>query len=280
MAYRFRKKDKSAGHAARRIAREQVDKAIAAIDAADPSSDAIGQVRERCRRVVSVVELLGELHSTGREEARAFTRISEELAGPGNVLALAEIRRSIESELSKRHTSGADAEAEIHNGAITAQLGRIRRRLVKARKRIESWQIAGTPIPQLWQQVQEARAHIAEDFPDFGADLHGQDLHRFRKRIRTYWHHLRLFRALGGPEVSEQEKTTRQLVNLIGRLRDIEQFEQRLAQSPDATTDPKTAQQFAVFCRRETTVLRGKIGRLARSVLNGRQDTLPKRARR
>ena len=52
MAYRFRRKDRSVEHALRRIAREQVDKAVTSIDdEEDQTSETIHDVRRRCKKL-------------------------------------------------------------------------------------------------------------------------------------------------------------------------------------------------------------------------------------
>ena len=270
MAYRFRKKDKSLGHAARRMARDQVDKAIAAVDEADPATEAVREVRERCRRIIGIVGLLEPLYGSAQKEIRAFGKMRDELAAASNVLALADIRNSIDTELAGKVRSFTSPDNNLDREDTEAQLARIRRRLVKSRKRIEGWKISDKPVAKIWDVVLEQRHWISEEFPNLCQGLKGDDLHKFRKRVRAHWHHLRMFRAIGSNEVPVQERSAKQLVELLGRLRDIEQLELRLVQSPGGADKSKKAQAVMAFCKREKTVLRGKTTRLAKTVLEHR----------
>ena len=81
MAYRFRRKDRSVEHALRRIAREQVDKAVSSIDDEEDQAATIHDVRRRCKKLRGLIRLVGLSFEAYRDENADFREIGKLLGG-------------------------------------------------------------------------------------------------------------------------------------------------------------------------------------------------------
>lgn len=312
MAYRFRKKDKSLGHGARRIAREQVDKAIAAIDENGAPEQAVREIRERCRRIISLLRLVRAQHGEYDKEHKFFHRIQRDLGAAGDGRSIDEAFRAIRSQLSKKnqrqldlgqHESLAIDDAEM----LISQLAKIRRRFVKARKRIGNWQFApahtnadtdapthtnadtDTPAPsddahapadtnsdhaQLARAFTTTLGDARQLYEQAGPEFSESELHQLRKLIRTHWHHLRLFRSAGPAAMRRREKHARQTVQTMGQQRDLLLFGGRFEQAPHNFGNRQSIAVIDTLYRRDRIVLHGKACRQLDQLFSTRDDKI------
>ncbi|KHK89537.1 CHAD domain-containing protein [Novosphingobium malaysiense] len=241
MAYKFKASDGSVQRAVRRIAREQIDGALHAIETKDRDT-ARHEVRKACKKIRALVRLVRPAFSDYSSENAEYRDIARLLAGgrdarvlidtfdklTGNVSAdgdLADspaVRKHLEQDLACVE-QGASAETHLHEA---------RARLQKARKRIASWQLdeeewaaLGPGLGKVLRRARKARRKTSDDPAPV-------QFHELRKRIKYHWYHARLFKSVWPEMMKPRAAELSRAADLLGLHHDISVFEERLARLP------------------------------------------------
>ncbi|MEJ2456681.1 MAG: CHAD domain-containing protein [Novosphingobium sp.] len=237
MAYRFRPGDRTMQRAVRRIAREQIDGALAAV--ADKSRDkAIHEVRKACKKLRALLRLVRPAfpdypyeNAAFRDTARllAFTRDAKVLLDTFDLVTAGapDDFDGTQALYLREHFAGELAQA-AQEDAVEARLAQVRELLTTARERVSGWTLAdkgwdaiGPGLGKILRQAETAY-RSAMHTPDA---LH---YHELRKRMKYHWYHARLlvpvWPELMQPRVAELSR----LADLLGLHHDICVFEGRL----------------------------------------------------
>ncbi len=271
MPYRFKPKDDSITHAARRVITEQLDRAIAEIDATEgpkPKLDrptAVHQVRKRCKKARAVLRLVKHAYA---DYARDKDHLRDTAAAPGGLRdATAHLEAydrlmghfqdqvdrpafaPIRAWLTRERTALAEAvDAE-------ALLAQARKDLDKARTRAQNMHLAKPGFDALadglTQYYDRGRSAIRRPDDRPTAD----DLHDWRKRAKDHRYHTRLLTSLWPDAMIAHRDAVTDLGELLGEDRDLILLRERITTS-DTPVDPKTADAFiALLDRRRAEYL-------------------------
>ena len=242
MAYRLKHKDSSVGDAVRRIADEQIGKALASIDSAE-RAEAVHDVRKRCKKLRGLIRLVRPAFGDYSDENAAFRDIARMISGARD----AKVMQDTYDLLMADHDGSLDRTAlgpirrqftmerksRIEDGDVDDHLDEARERLVEARERAQSWTldddgwdaVAGG-LKKTYGRAVDA-AEKARDCPD------GEQFHELRKRVKYHWYHCRLLENLWPDMMATRKHAAKQLSDILGDHHDLHVFAGRLAQDPD-----------------------------------------------
>ena len=242
MAYRLKRKDDGVGNAFRRIANEQIGKALASIDSAQ-RAEAVHDVRKRCKKLRGLIRLVRPAFGGYSDENAAFRGIAKMISGARD----AKVMQDTYDLLMADHDGSLDRTAlgpirrqftmerksRIEDGDVDDHLDEARERLVEARERAQSWTldddgwdaVAGG-LKKTYGRAVDA-AEKARDCPD------GEQFHELRKRVKYHWYHCRLLENLWPDMMAARKHAAKQLSDILGDHHDLHVFAGRLAQDPD-----------------------------------------------
>ncbi|WP_099866752.1 CHAD domain-containing protein [Pararhizobium haloflavum] len=268
MAYRFKPGTRAVGKALRRIAAEQVDKAIAELEDGDLAAPVrVHQARKRLKKLRGLVRLVRPVFPAGKRENAACREIASALspyrddavmtnvydalcaanAGGIDRPALAPVRRALTGQRSVAADTG-DIDAAL-TGALDA--------LREMRARIDGWHLSQTGFAALGKGL-AATYGAARDGLDRAVETPAgpervEALHAWRKQVKYHSQHARLL-ALAWPEATGPHiAAARALAAMLGEHHDACVFAERMA---DPAAGPVEARgTLAVLATRRAAAL-------------------------
>ncbi|MFG0325891.1 MAG: CHAD domain-containing protein [Phycisphaerales bacterium JB037] len=275
MPYRFRSHDRSTAHAVRRIAREQLARAIREID--DPSlpvDDKVHQVRKRCKKVRALLRLVrGSLADSSPENR--FLRDTARLLAP---LRDADVRAATYDKLLDHHASQVNRQAFAPiRAALTRRsdklaeridpgdrLDQARARLADIRKRAKSWKLSSKGFAALEKGLARTYRRAREDRAAPGTPP--EQRHEWRKRIKDHWYHTRLLDRIWPQQMHARREMAHDLAELLGDEHDLVVLRDTIVRTPDLA-DPDTVQAFLALLDRRSLELAARAEPLADRLL-------------
>ena len=244
MSYRF-ERDESIPGASRRIACEQLERALAAL--ADPdelgAEETIHDVRKRCKKLRGLVRLvrpgLGDeydhANAAFRDAARELSPLRDAHALQGTFGDLVEAEsgqqpRGTAAVMRALEEQAADASRGLREG--DERLARAAALLEGARARIDGWPLDDDPdvleagIAKTYRRARNA----------FRASLEAPStatLHEWRKRVKYGWYHARLLRDSAPSVLGPLAKRFHDLSGALGDDHDLAVFVEALREEPD-----------------------------------------------
>ena len=216
-----------------RVAREQIDRALAEIDDADTGPhQTVHQVRKRCKKVRALARLVrtsfagySETNAAFRDAARrisdlrdakvrvdSFDRLVSEHDDALDVSALRPIRRA----LVKRRESRVHGEVEA--GQVLAE---VRSDLVAIRGTVGEWELDDdsfdTVAGSFAKTYRRARNRMAEAYDEPSAER----FHEWRKRAKYHRYQVRLLRPLWPTVMNAWRHSLHDLTDLLGDGNDL-----------------------------------------------------------
>lgn len=243
MAYRLIRKDASVESAVRRIAREQIDAAVQAID--DPAAApvaAIHELRKYCKKVRGLLRLVRPTFADYATENAAFRDIARGVSPMRD----ADVLIATYDDVVARYADQVERPA----------LGVIRRRLMLRRKALASGHDPATLLAQCRQPLLQAAERAGEwrlDADGFAAMHDGlrktyrrarkamrdakrspspDNFHAWRKRCKDHWYHARLLRPIWPEPMRAHADCAGALGDVLGGHHDLAVFGETLAARP------------------------------------------------
>lgn len=199
MTYQFELTDKTVQAGARRIAVQEVDVALAALDDADrPLAERIHAARKAVKKLRGLIRLVRPGFPGYRAENAALRSAGRRLAG----LRESEVARATLATLVRaaQIPEGETAEiaAPVHDRhaaeleALEQAIGEFRAALEATRGRAAKWRIEGREfravekgLSETWAKARKAMKRAAKRGRD-------EDFHAWRKRVKDHWYQVRL----------------------------------------------------------------------------------------
>lgn len=238
MSFKFRIGE-SAGDGIRRMAREQIDKALDEI--ADSGLDqhaTVHQVRKRCKKVRALLRLArGDLDNSGndyRRENACFRDAARSLSNVRDAEALVEtydmlvdtysrqsnrqrlkkVRDTLEARKQKMAEQDVDLEERIEAFAATMH---------EARKRVANWPIGDSfaaLAPGLKKNYRQGRKAMKKSAraPDT------QNFHEWRKRVKYHLYHVQVLRPIWDAVLDDWRDEIKRLGEDLGDDHDLAVF--------------------------------------------------------
>lgn len=214
MTARFRRKDDTVEAGVRRIALDEIDRAITAIDAVDRTTERkVHDVRQQCKKLRALIRLVRPALTGFDVMDTEFRAIARSLSGARDAkvtietfdlltqaggkrlddIDIAAIRRRLEIAL-RRHAGPGD------------KLSACRARLVEARAQVKHWTLAEADwaaiaggLARTYRRARRAMAEAAVE-----TDPHAS--HVWRKHAKYHWHHVRLLQAIQPRRLRDRAK--------------------------------------------------------------------------
>lgn len=244
MAYRLRR-TKSVQKSVRKVAREQIEKAIAEInDESINRHEVVHQVRKRCKKLRGLIRLVRPNFDRYAEENAAFRKIARELSyardaqsmldcfddllehfvdqiDPDAFTPLREILRNRRDEVA------ADEEG------LAQRLEETLKHLQEARTRVDSWKIDETGFSALNGGLKKTYGRACDAIEEAYAEPTAENFHEWRKRVKYHWYHARLLRQIWEPMLKAQRKAAAELADLLGDEHDLAVLRETLLSDPE-----------------------------------------------
>jgi len=237
MPFRFRRSDGTVEAGVRRIACEQIDRALEAIRAADEdrAEQAVHEVRRRIKAVRALLRLVRPAFAGFDLENAAFRDMGRMLAPARDGKILTDTLDALAGQSDVPLDAQRIASLRKRLGGAAAQsrplhrvLAQCEEALIAARVRAAGWSLQADGWDALdvgFARTVRAARRAMRDLAESG-DPHCS--HEWRKQVKYHWHHMRLLRGVADrPAETRIERATR-LADLLGDRHDLDLFVETL----------------------------------------------------
>ncbi|MFH5804066.1 CHAD domain-containing protein [Alienimonas sp. DA493] len=282
MSYRF-EQDESVADGLRRIAAEQLDKALAEADAAvggDPDADpaeAVHEVRKRGKKLRALIRLVRPAFPAYADENAAIRDAARRLSDLRDATAVIEThdllmdryeefveRRAfgpIRAALTRRrkqleapdvHGSGEGAPVAERLVAAGADLRRVRERVDGWTLEEDGFDAFAGGFAKTYKRARKAMA-AAVDRPT------GKRFHEWRKRAKYHRYHLRLLREAWPEVLGPRRDEAKALSDVLGEEHDLTVYAALVLDAPDPpASDPRGREALRGLLRAYQDALRSE----------------------
>jgi CHAD domain-containing protein len=233
MAFRLRRKEPVA-EGVRRIAREEIEVALARIASGEAPPDVIvHESRKHCKKLRGLVRLVRPALGDRFEEEDVWWReASQELS----LVRDADVLLQTVDKLLARFHDEADPARYVpvrqalqeHRGRVAEEAGDVHARLEQfsqqlreGRQRVDAWEIAGAGFeaiaPGLKQTYRRGRRAMRRAYND----PEPENFHEWRKHAKYHWHQMRLLGGLWKQEMQVRRDAADFLSDLLGDDHDL-----------------------------------------------------------
>ncbi len=265
--------------AVRRIASEQIDKAVKEIN--NPSigrHETVHQVRKRCKKIRGLVRLvrppLGDLYKSEnaryRDAARelsgirdagaqleCFEALAETFRAPFADGAFDAIRGELEDRKQRVLREQQDFDVKLENFVEEVEAGK---------QSARSWELSGTGYRAIEGGLRKTYCRGRRAMEAAYADPSDENFHEWRKRVKYHRYHTRLLRDIWPPVMQPLRKELKQLSDLLGDDHDLAILKQTLLDDPDAFGPKRDLQAFLGLIDRRRAELQAMAGTLGQRV--------------
>ncbi len=226
MSYSFTRDDADVAQGLRRIALDQIDRAMA--ESADPDlpmAERIHQLRKRCKKLRGLIRLVRPVFDDYGAENAAFREAARRLSDVRDAAALVETCDALTARFADRLSDGAfddlrrrlvaEARAREKAGDVEDRMEQSRADLRAARERAAGWILDRDGAPAVargaTKTVRRARKAMRAARRDPGEET----FHEWRKRVKYHWYHMRLLKNVS-PLIAAQAEVAGRLAEDLG----------------------------------------------------------------
>ncbi|WP_118135779.1 CHAD domain-containing protein [Oceanicella sp. SM1341] len=289
MGYRIRKGDADMQQALRRIAGEQIDRALAELDDAALSPAArVHQIRKRCKKLRGLLRLVRPAFSGFGAENATFRDLARPLSGARDADTLI---RSYDALLAAQEVDDRRRFAairarltreagEAHGApALDDRLEDLRAQMQEARRRARGWSLGHKGFRALAGGAGKSYARAREAMQHAYALREDEALHDWRKYLKAHWYHARLASRICPGMMEPHAEGLDRLCTLLGDHHDLCVLDARLAGAP-LDFGPRTdVEGFRALIGARKAVLEEEAFRAGRVLLAERREALVRRWR-
>ena len=246
MSYRL-KRQETVIESVRRIASEQIDKAVASLRAyGEDPVEAVHDARKRCKKIRGLLRLVRPgLGATYSQENAAFRDLARTLSDLRDAAAVREtVTRLTERDgvnaTDRRVLSGLQRRlAQLHMQARSevdglGLAGQAIQAFEAARSRLDDWELSGDPIKAIRKGLARTSRRARKAWKTCRKDPTPENLHEWRKRAKYHRYHCRLLRDLWPAILSARRDEAKRLSDLLGWDHDLVVLDEITADDPRA----------------------------------------------
>ena len=255
----------------RRIARQQIDKAINEIDDTElDRHEAIHQVRKRCKKLRGLIRLVQPvLGSSYQRENAGFKEIADALAVLRDEQSLVEVLEDLLASLkpSERKQFNPvlqnlcerrDAAASRSGQNPDVLLAETRKQLKTIRKRVARWRLDTEGYPAVRGGFKLTYKRGRKTMKQAYKSEQASDFHEWRKRVKYHMHHLKLLDLLWPDVTKVWRKQTKALADILGQDHDLALLRELLSVEGKSLADDALRQQLSAVIAKEQQRLRAQ----------------------
>lgn len=238
----------------KRIAREQIDRAIEEIDdeEIDPH-ETVHQVRKRCKKVRAVLRLVRPECGRTYDEENAFYRdaarnLSDVRDAQARVECYDDLMEHFEAQVERRQFATvrrALTRRRNEVARIEERLADFRNQMLEGRERVDAWplerkgfDLVEGGLGRTYRRGRRAmRAAYREGTPE--------SFHEWRKRTKYHWYHVRVLRDVWGPVMRRHRNEIDRLGGYLGDDHDLAVLRALVLSNPDEFGDRRDVQALA-----------------------------------
>lgn len=283
MTYAFLATDASVEEAVRRVAREEVEGALAALRRDGPLGPRVHEMRKSVKKLRGLLRLVRPVVRAARSENAALRDAGAGLSSlrdaavllataEGLAAGLEEGRReALLGPLREAAAAHDAAAAEAFLPAFEAAMEGVLERSQGWRVKAEGWDAVEPGLEDTWTQARAAmKAALKARDPDEDPEL----AHEWRKRVKDHWYQARLLQPIWPDLMTPHVKAADDLGELLGKVNDLSVLLHRL-EADDM--DPEVAGEAARLARERRAALLAEAEPLSRRLLAGPADALGRR---
>lgn len=232
MAYRFKLKDRSVADGMRRIAGEQIEKALASAEARD-RSDAIHDIRKRCKKLRGLVRLVRPVFDGYAQENAGFRRLADSISAARDSKVMQDtcdqLTRDFADRIDRRALDSIRRQFALQRRAEAGTYGEARMRDVRdglreARERVAMWNLSADGWDAIADGLRKTYQRACAASAQARSCPHSRNFHELRKRIKYHWYHCRLLENLWPDLMAASQRPARRLSDLLGDHHDLGLF--------------------------------------------------------
>lgn len=254
MAYRLRKSDKSLTAALRRIAREQIKTALAAVDRPGENAEGIHKARACCKKLRGLIRLVRpgfadfeEENAALRDAAKSLEALRAGGAGRETLDRLAAAApEGLDDGALAEIRAGFDAEGLPHLATDrAADIAGFRAALKGVQDRVPGWTLDGKGFAPLRKGLKKTYAQGRRGLERAQESGAAEDFHNWRKAVKYHWYHARLLRPIKPARIDPQCALADELGEVLGAHHDLHDLRAHLAEGQFAA-GPVAAMQAPI----------------------------------
>lgn len=254
MTYRLLKKDRSVGDAVRRIADEQIGKALASIEEL-PRPEAIHDVRKRCKKVRGLIHLVRPALASHGFENAAFRDTARQIGSARDAAVMARTWSLVMGESDGHCGGAASGGAGAGEDDLAQRLADARFRLTEARERASGWKISEDGWKAIGKGLKHTFARARNAAAQARANPDGTSVHELRKQTKYHWHHCMLLQNLWPDMMRSRKRAAFGLSEILGDHHDLQVLIDHLAAGPQPSCTPDTAETAMHRARKRQAAL-------------------------
>ena len=244
MAYSVKPRDETAQAALRRIARSQIGRAIAEIDASGLSrNEVVHRVRRRTKKLRALLRLVRPRFGRHVLERAAFREMAGLLAPSRDETVTGKILKKLSGALTMgvlpddvervRPFIGGDVHAKAA-ADVGAALVAVRERLRVARERTAVWTVDACGMGTFADGFELSYRRARKAMAAAEAEPVAERLHEWRKRVKDHSYHRSLLRRVLPRKLWAGRAQFDALGELLGDLNDLVMLRERICAADDA----------------------------------------------
>jgi len=257
--------------AVRRITRQQIAKALEALEGRTLSDEDVHAARKDLKKARAALRLLRDAlgktvynreNTALRDVARPLSqvrdskvlidtldKITQRFGAPVRALPLGKLRRALARERTgikrtvlkgpTRLKSQRDSLRTVHERAARWRVGK------------RGWSVLGSGLKRVYGRAREGLAKAE-------ADRSPENLHEWRKQTKYLWHQLQLFEPVWPGLIGELADQAHKLADYLGDDHDLSALRSKVLEMDDALPDSAARSALIALIDRYRTELRGK----------------------
>ncbi len=288
MAYRIKKGDASVQDAMRRIADEQLGRALDEIDDANLDyAEKVHQVRKRCKKLRGLVRLVRPAFHGYEVENRAFRDAARLISGMRDARTLIQtydaVTAHFEDRIDRRDFAAIrarltrDANRMRRDPETQDRMQRFRSEMKAARKRAATWTLTDDGFDAIAGGLGRTHKRARLQMQKAWSIRDDTALHDWRKRVKYHWYHTRLVGGTLPAMMDPHADAFDDLSDVLGDHHDLAVLEARLRDAPEDFGASADLDAFGALIRDRKETLCDHAFALGRVALAERNKALVKR---
>lgn len=282
----------SAGDGIRRMAQEQIDKALGEIDNSGLDQHAtVHQVRKRCKKIRALLRLArGDLDNSGKtyqQENACFRDAARSLSGIRDAEALLETCDTLIHTVSKqsnrqrlKKVRGAlearKREVTENDTDLDARIATFATTIREARERVNDWPIGDTFMslaPGLKENYRRGRKAMKKAVCKPGTE----NLHEWRKGVKYHLYHVQVLQPIWNPVLDGWQGEIKSLGEDLGDDHDLAVFTDTLSAEPERFGSNRDRQALRALSTRQRAELQARAFPMGQRIFHETPEQMARR---